>query len=82
MSLLVIYNCLNWILNFDTILGALQDLNQAIELSHGRGNLAGQLPGLPAKGADGMTNSVDLDQTAPKRSSLIWVCTVCQSLSV
>ena len=31
--------------------------------------------------ADGMANSVDLDQTAP-RSSLIWVCTVCPSISV
>ena len=28
------------------------------------------------KDADGMANSVDPDQTAP-RSSLIWVCTVC-----
>ena len=31
--------------------------------------------------ADGMANSVDPDQTAP-RSSLIWVCTVCPGLSV
>ena len=29
------------------------------------------------KGADGMANSVDLS-----RSSLIWVCTVCQGLSI
>ena len=27
--------------------------------------------------ADGMANIVDPDQTAPKRSSLIWICTVC-----
>ena len=33
------------------------------------------------KDADGMANSVDSDQTAP-RSSLIWVCTVCPGLSV
>ena len=26
--------------------------------------------------ADGMTNSVGSDQTAPHRTSLIWVCTV------
>ena len=32
-------------------------------------------------GADGMANSVDPDQTAP-RSSLIWVCTVCPGISV
>ena len=32
--------------------------------------------------ADGMANSVDPDQTAPSRSSLIWVCTVCPCLSV
>ena len=31
--------------------------------------------------ADGMANSVDPDQIAP-RSSLIWVCTVCPGLSV
>ena len=31
--------------------------------------------------ADGMTNSVDPDQTAPL-GSLIWVYTVCPSLSV
>ena len=31
--------------------------------------------------ADGMANSVDPDQTAP-RSSLIWVCTVCPGISV
>ena len=30
---------------------------------------------------DGMANSVDPDQTAP-RSSLIWVCTVCPGISV
>ena len=34
------------------------------------------------KEADGMANSVDPDQTAPFRSSLIWVCTVCLDLSV
>ena len=33
------------------------------------------------KDADGMANSADPDQTAP-RSSLIWVCTVCPDLSV
>ena len=33
------------------------------------------------KDADGMANSVDPDQTAP-RSSLIWICTVCSDLSV
>ena len=33
--------------------------------------------------ADGMANSIDPDQTAPQeQSSLIWVCTVCQGLSV
>ena len=32
------------------------------------------------KGADGMANSVVPDQTAPKRSSLIWVCIVCLDL--
>ena len=31
--------------------------------------------------ADGMANSVDPDQTAPK-SNLIWVYTVCADLSV
>ena len=30
---------------------------------------------------DGMANSADPDQTAP-RSSLIWVCTVCPGISV
>ena len=29
------------------------------------------------KDAEGIANSVDPDQTAPSRSSLIWVCTVC-----
>ena len=33
------------------------------------------------KDANAIANSVDPDQTAP-RSSLIWVCTVCQGLSV
>ena len=33
------------------------------------------------KDADGMANSVDPDQTAP-RSSLIWVYSVCLELSV
>ena len=33
------------------------------------------------KDADGMANSADPDQTAP-RSSLIWVCTICPGLSV
>ena len=33
------------------------------------------------KDAEGIANSVDPDQTAP-RSSLIWVCTVCPDLSV
>ena len=33
------------------------------------------------KGGDGIANSVDPDQTAPK-SSLFWVCTVCSDLSV
>ena len=32
-------------------------------------------------GAEGMANSVDPDQTAPKRSSLIWVYTVQTCLS-
>ena len=40
-----------------------------------------------SKSADRMANSVDPDQTAPlgllsSRSSLIWVYTVCQGLSV
>ena len=30
---------------------------------------------------DGMANSVDPDQTAPKRSTLAWVCTVCSDIS-
>ena len=34
------------------------------------------------KDADGMTNSVGPDQTAPLRSSLIWICTVYTDLSV
>ena len=29
-----------------------------------------------------IANTVDPDQTAPFRSSLIWVCTVCSDLSV
>ena len=33
------------------------------------------------KDADGMANCVDSDQTAPFRSSLIWVCTVCSVLA-
>ena len=33
------------------------------------------------KCGDGIANSVDPDQTAP-RSSLFWVCTVCSDLSV
>ena len=33
------------------------------------------------KGAEGIANSVDPDQTAP-RSGLIWVCTDCPDLSV
>ena len=33
-----------------------------------------------AKDADGLANSVDLDQTAP--SNLIWIYTVCPDLSV
>ena len=33
------------------------------------------------KGANGIANSENLDQTA-NRSSLIWVCTVCPDLSV
>ena len=32
------------------------------------------------KDAEGIANSVDPDQTAP-RSSLIWVCTICPDLS-
>ena len=32
-------------------------------------------------GANGIANSEDTDQTAP-RSSLIWVCTICPDLSV
>ena len=32
--------------------------------------------------ADGMANSADPDQTAPRRSSLIWVCTVFPGMSV
>ena len=34
------------------------------------------------KDVDGVANSVDPDQTAPFRGSLIWVCTVCSDLSV
>ena len=34
------------------------------------------------KDADGMANSVDSDQTASFRSSLIWVYTVCSELPV
>ena len=34
------------------------------------------------KDADGIANSVDPDQTAPFRSSLIWVCTVSSDLPV
>ena len=34
------------------------------------------------KDAAGIANSEDPDQTAPFRSSLIWVCTVCPDLSV
>ena len=34
------------------------------------------------KDAFGMANSVDLDQAAPLRSSLILGCTVCSDLSV
>ena len=34
------------------------------------------------KDADGMANSVDPDQTAPTRSSLIWIYTICSDLSV
>ena len=37
---------------------------------------------LRSKDADRITNRVDTDQTAPLRSSLIWVCTVCSDLSV
>ena len=39
------------------------------------------LPECIQKGGDGIANSVDPDQTAP-RSSLFWVCTVCLDLSV
>ena len=39
------------------------------------------LPESIQKGGDGIANSVDPDQTAP-RSSLFWVCTVCSDLSV
>ena len=39
------------------------------------------LPECIQKGGDGIANSVDPDQTAP-RSSLFWVCTVCSDLSV
>ena len=39
------------------------------------------LPECIHKGGDGIPNSVDPDQTAP-RSSLFWVCTVCSDLSV
>ena len=35
-----------------------------------------------SKDAYGMTNSIDPDLNAPKRSILIWVCTVCSKLSV
>ena len=31
---------------------------------------------------DGMANNVGPDQTAPIRSSLTWVCTVCSDLCV
>ena len=34
------------------------------------------------KYADRMANNVDPDQTAPRRSSLIWVCNVCTDLFV
>ena len=37
---------------------------------------------LRSKDSDRITNRVDTDQTAPLRSSLIWVCTVCLDLSV
>ena len=37
---------------------------------------------LRSKDSDRLTNRVDTDQTAPLRSSLIWVCTVCSDLSV
>ena len=37
---------------------------------------------LRSKDSDKVTNRVDTDQTAPVRSSLIWVCTVCSDLSV
>ena len=39
------------------------------------------LPECIQKCGDGIANSVDPDQTAP-RSSLFWVCTVCSDLSV
>ena len=39
------------------------------------------LPECIQKGGDGIANSVDPDQTAP-RSSLFWFCTVCSDLSV
>ena len=39
------------------------------------------LPECIQKVGDGIANSVDPDQTAP-RSSLFWVCTVCSDLSV
>ena len=39
------------------------------------------LPECIQKGGDGIANSVDPDQTAP-RSSLFWVSTVCSDLSV
>ena len=39
------------------------------------------LPECIQKGGDGIANSVDPDQTAP-RSSLFWVCTVSSDLSV
>ena len=34
------------------------------------------------KDANGIANSVDPDQTSPRRSSLNWVCTVCPDLSL
>ena len=37
------------------------------------------LPECIQKGGDGIANSIDPDQTAP-RSSLFWVCTVCSVL--
>ena len=39
------------------------------------------LPECIQKGRDGIANSVDPDQTAP-RSSLFWVCIICSDLSV